>query len=194
MRTSRSTHAFSLIEVVIASAIFAASIFAVIGLMAPMSRRVEDVIDSEVAARLTGSIDGELRRLGFAAVSAPGFLSAMDPSLSNPQPLTLVADQTGSRVLLDCDDPTYPANNRLDDASLPGIANRDRYFQIRLNLVEPFDSVNSPAVFVRADVLWPYYVPIGPAGTTSVEVDDDPHEVVPIGQRQTMSYFFAIRR
>ena len=85
----QGTASFSLIEVVIATAVFATAIVAIIGLMSPLSRRVEDVIDSETAARLAGSIQAELSRLGFNTVS---------PEIAKGDPLYLYATPDGRRV------------------------------------------------------------------------------------------------
>lgn len=177
--------AFSLIEVVIATAIFAVAIVAVVGLLSPMTRRAEDVIDSEVAARLSASIQTELERVGFTtSVTLTDGAGALE----------LVANDTGTLVRL-VSGPA-PANRPPNDTDLPGIPNRDRYFRIFLGRQTgtlAYDPTNSAVLALRADVEWPYWIPEGPATPNPASVSTDPHTEVPEGQRQRLSYFFALR-
>jgi len=178
---------FSLIEVVVASAIFAVSIVAVVGLIGPMSQRVGDVVDTEVSAKLAGAIESEMQRIGFARITG-------DPDVSDDAAAVLAANSGGTRVLLAAG-PDPEADHPLNHPTLPGIAMRDRYFRVRLVLAAPFDPSTSSAVFVRADVAWPLNIPTGPANPAAVQVDDDlNYTEIPVGQRRTLSYFFAVRR
>lgn len=175
---------FSLIEVVIATAVFAVAIVAVVGLMGPMTKRAEDVIDSEVAARLSASIQSELERIGFAT----------GVSLTSGVSLELVASADGTlvRVLSGA----APANRPPNDSELPGIPNRDRYFRIFLSRqtgVLAYNPATSGSLALRADVEWPYWIPEGPATVNPSTVATDPHIEVPASQRQRMAYFFALR-
>lgn len=182
---SAARSGFSLIEVVIATAIFAASIVAVIGLMGPMTKRAEDVIDSEVAARLSASIQSELERVGFA------------DAVGLPAPITLFANPDGTVVRLGSGpEVPLPVDRSPNDSGLPGIPARDRYFRITLNRVTgqlAFSPGTSGSLALRADVEWPFWIPEGPATLNPTSVTTDPHLEVPEAQRQRMSYFFALR-
>lgn len=184
-RSSTARRGFSLIEVVIATGIFALAIVAVIGLMGPMTKRAEDVIDSEVAARLSASIQSELERIGFTTgVSLTEGAGALE----------LVANDTGTLVRLVSG--SAPADRPPNDAELPGIPNRDRYFRILLSRQTgtlAYDPATSGALALRADVEWPYWIPEGPATPNPSSVSTDPHLEVPAPQRQRLSYFFALR-
>lgn len=186
--TSGGGRAFSLIEVVVATAIFAVSIVAVIGLLSPMTKRVEDVIDSEIAARLAASIQSELDRL---AVN-PGFDATA--ALVRPGAIVLFADPSGTRVRL-----STAADNPLIAGNPPGLAERDRFFRITLSeqtlggVVNP-TIANMAAFPMRADVEWPYWIPVGPATVGATAANADPHDEVPATVRSRMSYFFALRR
>lgn len=190
---SRFIAAFSLLEVVVATAVFATAIFAIIGLMNPLSKNVSDVIDSETASRLADSIQAELSRIGWAQAIDSGFLLKLDPS--SPNPIQLVANTRGDRVrLLLVESGSPPADNELNHATLPGIADRDRYFLITLSRVVAFNSANSGSLTVRARVEWPYQIAAGPAtGTVNAHGDGaDPFIRTTAGERQNSSYFFAL--
>lgn len=174
---------FSLIEVVIATAVFATAIVAIIGLMSPLSRRVEDVIDSETAARLGQSIEAELSRIGFP----------LAVTLTNGVSLELVANERGDRVLISSG-ATPAADNELDHLTLPGIAERDRYFRIILSRQVAYNATNSGSLALRADVVWPYRLPQGPASTTTNAVGGfaDPSVLTADSSRQSLAFFFAL--
>ncbi len=117
-----------MIEVLIATAVFATAIVAIIGLMSPLSRRVEDVIDSETAARLAGSIQAELKRVGYDTVNSV---------IADQDTLYLYATPDGRRVLRGPEpspegdediSTTMVVNNdlKIESPGIPGIAKRDR--------------------------------------------------------------------
>lgn len=180
---------FSLIEVIVAVAIFAGSVVAILGLLSPASQSVEDVLDSYTANRLTENIRAELSRIGFdEAVSLTGGTNT----------ILLVARQDGERVLL-LDDPGggAPADRVLNDATLPGMAERDRYFIISLGR-QTGDLAYSPIsgfLALRANVSWPYQRPVGPQSTTTVAsgTGADGFRSVPASERRTIAYYFAIK-
>lgn len=175
---------FTLIEVVVSTAVFATVIVAVIGLLAPISRRVDDVSSADLAARLAGTIETELRRVGFdwARTNIPSPLSA---------PIFLVAAADGSRIRLESGG---DADAALNIAS-PGIAERDRYFRIGVKQSTPFVDGTHGTMTITAEVMWPYRVPVGPASSTAVArfVDGgDPSAEPPETERRTVVFFFAI--
>lgn len=187
--STHSAFGFSLIEVIVAVAIFAGSVVAILGLLSPASQSVEDVLDSYTANRLTENIRAELSRMGFdEAVSLTGGANT----------ILLVAMQDGERVLL-LDDPGGgpPADRALNDPTLPGMAERDRYFIISLGR-QTGDLAYSPTsgfLALRANVSWAYQRPVGPATNTvsATGSNADGFRSVPPSERRTISYYFAIK-
>ena len=176
---------FSLVEVVVATAVFATAIVAVLGLMGPLSHQAEDIVDSEVAARLSQNIQLELERIGFDSA-----VTITDPA----NPFYLVATKEGDRVLLASG--TSPADNPLSDTTLPGIANRDRYFRITVSRQTgalAYVDGTSGFLALQAEVEWPNLVPLGPASATAVNVDDDGSQPTAPSDRRRLSFFFALR-
>jgi len=175
---------FSLIEVVIATAVFATAIVAIIGLMSPLTRRVDDVIDSETAGRLAESIRAELARVGFSDATF----------LTETPNVQLVANELSDRVrLLTPLSGDVSADHDLD-AALPGIAERDRYFRITLNRQFPFTDGISGSLALRALVEWPYQLPTGPGSDTMKATGSEADDSVqtPASARQTIPFFFAL--
>jgi type II secretory pathway pseudopilin PulG len=162
-----SQKAFSLIEVVISIAIFALTIVALVAMLAPVSRDTDRIRDSETASRLASSIERELNRLNFETVR----------SSTDGNSLYLVATRDGFRVLATGINPNAPttqpgspraAETNLNDATRPGIADRDRYFLIKVSRFPAGD----PALQVAGDsqgnlplivtISWPFRLPQGP--------------------------------
>lgn len=183
---SHRRSAFSLVEVVVAIGIFAAGIIAIVALLAPTARNVEDITDTTVATRLSDNITTELNRIGFVAVR--DFLAPSNATLDRT--IHLVATRDGRRVVRTGADVRsspapgssqsvtlagQPAENALDDATAPGLAERDRYFLITVTraATDPADPLffhrntagRTPdaSLPVRIRVEWPFYVPAGPA-------------------------------
>lgn len=191
----RSLLAFSLIEVIVATAIFATSAVAIIGLMGPISRNVENAIDSETAARLAQSIQDELKRIGYETVgndivSTPVYLYATSEAnrvLVGPDPSVENSSSVGA------------VNNDLETESPPGIAKRDRFFLVTLEDLQPFggafDDNVSGSIPLRATVVWPYRVPSGPASdlsTSGGDPDFDPSVMVSAADRFQLNFFFSL--
>ena len=106
-RSSSKRHAgFSLVEVVVAVGIFAVSIIAVIGLLAPTNKNIAAVRDTDDTSRVVSAIqsklqDKALETNGFTTVG--GFLQTSapaDPADGNEytNALTLYASRDGTRV------------------------------------------------------------------------------------------------
>lgn len=183
------SRAFSLVEVILAVGIFAASIVAVIGLMSPMTKRVEDVLDAEVASRLSNTIESELQRLGFAWAA-----TTVPAAGAEAAPIRLFADASASRIRLS----GAAADAPLRGVDEPGIAERDRYFLIEVRqLAAPFAYVDgvSGSVAVQSRVTWPYQVPAAPGSSTAIATGPgaDDFSPVPDGSRSSLTYFFSIR-
>jgi type II secretory pathway pseudopilin PulG len=167
-----SQKAFSLIEVVISIAIFALTIVALVAMLAPVSRDTDRIRDSETASRLASSIERELNRLNFETVRS---------STVPPNSLYLVATRDGSRVLVTGVNPAdplvvttvdRPAERALNDATRPGIADRDRYFLIKVSRFPAGDPALQVAGATQGNlplivtISWPFRLPQGPAPAT----------------------------
>ena len=186
----RLAGAFSLVEVVVAIGFVAASLVAVLGLLAATTHSSSELSDAQGRACLGGSVQCELERLkdslGFA-----GLASAVPPSGSTV-PLRLVGTRDGLRVR--CAEAADPAANRsLCDPVLSGIANRDRFFLlelIRLPEWETAPDAGFVAVSVRCS--WPYKLPVGPATPGASDCDADPAREVPASERHVTILLFAV--
>ncbi len=149
--------AFSLIEVIIAVALFAASVTVILALLPGLTRRSAENADRLVAQRLPDAVRVELERLAL-----PGFdaLAAQAPVMGTPPEngLALVATRDGARV--QARDAQAPATGRIADG--------EQYF-----LVECWRFADGPLRYDAAQsslalcvrVTWPYRLP---GSTTSV--------------------------
>jgi type II secretory pathway pseudopilin PulG len=201
--SSRLRHAFSLVEVVLAVGVFAASIVAILALLQPGQKRVEDQFEGATARSLVETIQAELERIGFSA--------AADVSMAI-NPIVLVATADGSRICVlsdpDAGGPIVAqADNQLDDPALPGMAERDRYFLVQV--FRHADALDLPVcgaggetgefsgfLALRAEVRWPFHQPLGPPSGTvfSTGANADPFAVAPVNQRRLAVLNFALRR
>jgi len=119
MRASASVRSFSLIEVIIAVAVFAVSVSAILALLLPLSRLGAQSADRLTGQRLPDALKVELQRLssgGFDALVAE--VPAMGEPLANG--LAFVATRDGSQ--LHSRDYHPPPADR--------IADEDRYFLV----------------------------------------------------------------
>ncbi len=190
---ARRIPAFSLVEVVVAVGIFAIGIVGVLGLLSPSIKSVSEVGDTAVANRLADNIQVELERLGFTAVTT---------ALPNSGALiTLVANRDGSRVLLS----TVADNDVAATDRPPGILHRDRYYGITVQQLSslPYVAANSPGfIALSVRVVWPYQIPVGPAGATTSPAAETSTTYtpvapatgsVPVSQQSVMLLNMAIR-
>ena len=115
------------------------------------------------------------------------------PAAGSAAPLRLVASKDGRRVLR-ADGPAPAADRPLDDATLPGMAQRDRYFlaEVTQQLDLPYaPGTGFLAVSVR--LTWPYKLPVGPPTPGEVRPNGDPTREVPADERDTAIFNFALR-
>lgn len=175
---------FSLVEVVVALGVFSGAILVVIGLSSPLQRRVSGALDAEIAGNLVKNVESEIRRIGYSNLMASPLLPRLSAGASDP--LFLYATADGNRVLLDID-----AEKSLSTGNPRGMAERDRYFRIRV-ISEHSPDANAGWLSLRADVSWPYRIPAGPPTHDAASADQDPSEVIPETQRSDISYFFAL--
>lgn len=149
--------AFSLVEVVVAVGIFALAIVGVIGLLAPTSKNIADVADSDAASRVISAIQSGLQRAGFNDVRAS--------LLANK---TFYATKDGSKVAASDATGVWTAGT-----------NQEKFFEFRL--VRNGDTPNvgdglSPAAndatagFLAFTIVlkWPAYVPSADGVGTAV--------------------------
>ena len=183
--------AFSLVEVVAAIGILAVTLVAVLGLMMATVRSGGEVADADAVARLAENIQGELDRLQ-ASLGLAGLAGLVSPG-SGGRAFCLVATRNGARVR--CSDPADPAADRaLDDPTLPGIANRDRYFLIEVSQSPGFEFAHSSgflAVSVR--ITWPYHLPVGPPAPDAAGRAVDAVREVPRNGRDLAIVNLALR-
>lgn len=193
---ARRAQAFSLIEVVVATGIFAVAIVAVIGLTGPLSKRVDAVIDAEIASRVCAAIQAELSRSAIDAVAGQ---TSIDEDTGEEQTLSLVVSADGRYGRLWREGGGSPADNALNHPSIPGIAERDRYFLVTIGRARglTYQQDMSGSLAIYAHVVWPYRVPAGPAtpeNTIATGAGADPSIEVPSNERRRIMYFFALNR
>lgn len=150
---SRATHAFSLIEVVVALGLLAVTVVTVLALQGSIGRSVAEVSDHYRASQLADAIDLELRRLRDLPLpdgrpERLGALSILIPPEGSDHPLRLVAPREGSRVLreAEADDPVN------------GLPLRDRYYLIEVRQ-QPAPLAYTPGagyLAVAVTVKWPF--------------------------------------
>lgn len=193
--TSSGKQGFSLIEVILAIAVFGLTIVAVIGLLGPAAQQVRDLQDLKVANSLPGPIREELNRVGF--------LYFVNDTLTDTQnldpPLYMYAPEDGSRVVAYTDrngvtvaDPPDAGNGYIPPDGIP--QNR-RYFEIRVEDPEnPLDGAaandelwyteGSAYVALKITISWPNNLPTGqnPSDFSTVDEQD----------RTTFEYYTAV--
>ena len=101
-RPLRSLVAFSLVEVVVAVGIFAISIVAVIGLLAPTSKNVAAVRDTDDASRVVSALQANLQGAAFSDIIT--YLQTDMPADTDGEPYkgnkskTIYSSRDGSRI------------------------------------------------------------------------------------------------
>lgn len=174
MRPSGKQPGFSLIEVIIAVGIFAASVAVILALLPGLTRQAADTTAMFTAQRLPDAVRLELERLsasgGFDGLRAT--IPAMNASLADG--LVLVASRDGARL---------HSRAYLPPAPTAAIPQDEQYFAIELWRFTSgqlaHDSHTLLPVFVR--VSWPYRNPGAPA-------------VTPMAGRQQLTFTLALNR
>ena len=176
MRPHRSTAAgFSLVEVIIATGIFAASVAVILALLPALARQAAGSADTLTALRLPDAVRFELQRLAAAGGFDALANQAAPMAAPLPDPLTLVATRAAARV---------EALGYLPPAAAARMAEDQRYF-----LIEIWRFGEGPLVFdaggaglaLHVRVSWPYRAP-GSATTT------------PLANRDQVTFNLALSR
>jgi len=166
MRRIFSVRAFSLIEVIVAVALFASSVVVVLALLPALTRRGAETTDRLVAQRLPDAIQVELTRL-----AAPGFdvLAGRMPLMGAPPEngLAMVSTRDGSR--LQALDDLPPTDGRMPEQAQYYLIECWRFPDGPLQ----YDVAQS-AMALTVRVSWPYRQP----GTTATTPADSRHELI----------------
>jgi hypothetical protein len=174
MRAPAKRTGFSLIEVVLATGIFAVAVTVMLALLPSLTRQNTEAADALVAHRLPDSVRVELQRLAANDFSA---LAATIPIMAAPldNGLLFVASRDGAR--LHSADYLPPADNLL----LPP---EQRYFAIEVWQFSQgalqYDAT-APVLAVGVRVSWPCYNPGSPAPT-------------PLADRSQFTFVITLRR
>ena len=200
-RRGPPTHAFSLIEVIAAVAIFAIGMVAVLGLFAPVSRSVSTVSDAEAAARVVDNVRARLQALPFSTAlsliqevadvrkkDGDGNYNPNDPTKS---PAVIFGKLAGDVGIYDA------GVNRKQwyDGSVPTpqpVPNADKFFEIDLIRIDALSPKAADAtaamVAYTMRVRWPCFLPssngvavqvgANPAGGGAVPYDHSKKEVL----------------
>lgn len=152
-----TTRAFSLIEVIVAVALFATSVAVILALLPGLTLRGSETTDRLVAQQLPGALHAELHRLARQGFDA---LAGQVPVVGMPAEngLAFVATRNGAR--LHARDYLPPATGR--------IAEGEQYFQVECWRFSSgslqFDSAQS-SLALAGRVTWPHHQPGGIAPT-----------------------------
>lgn len=178
---------FSLIEVVVAVAIFAIGMVAIVGLFTPVARSVTSSEDADFAARATDALRAKLQRLPFDTVagllkstSSSGHELTIADARSDydltRDPQLLFASRDGTKVGLYSDPIWIDAGTRRN-------TDRDKFFEIALirnETVSPKTSTTTDAdgneivtnldptasvLAYTARLRWPAFIPDAGTGT-----------------------------
>lgn len=199
--------AFSLIEVVVAIAIFAFGMVAILGLFAPVARSVSESADAEAAARLADVIRTKLRSLPATEVIALFKNSTsqghelVDADLRSDYDLTadpqlLFASRDGAKIGLYADPIwTNPTTRRNWDG--------EKFFEIALirnEAISPKPGSTGAAADAEPDALaamlaytvrvrWPAF--FADTSTTAVQVGANPNATVRFDHSRKQVLYFA---
>jgi uncharacterized protein (TIGR02598 family) len=158
MKCFKGKSGFSLIEVVVSVGIFAVAIVGIIGLLAPTSKNVAAVADSDASIRAVAAIQSYLKEQGF----------------------------TGTQTIVD-GGTKYYANkgaNVIGNASLTTFSNNDKFFEFTLTRntdLSPSTAADTTAGFLAFTIIlkWPAYAPSADGAGTLVADSQKSTLIVP---------------
>lgn len=152
--------AFSLVEVVLAVAIFTTGVLVVAALILPTGRTISGLSEEAVAVRLAEGVRIELiRHRDAGCKGGDGRLDSLAAEIG-PAGLRLVADRSATVI------------RREAMAVEPGgIAPRDRYYLVRVEPLTDGLAYRKEAGFLALSirVQWPYLLPAGPDEQNAIE-------------------------
>ena len=204
----RGTSGFSLIEVVVAVAIFAIGMVGVLGMFAPVAKSVSTVADAEAAARVADAVRARLQAMPFdqalALIQEPADVrkndgdGAYNPNDGTKHPAVLFGKRSGDVGIYDASqgrnawyDSRVPTPQRLTDA--------EKFYEIDLvrnETLTPKDGdATAPMVAYTMRVRWPAFVMTSP--TTAVQTGQNlAGGPVPFdhGRKQVLFFTGALRR
>jgi len=168
MIRARRTSAFTLIEVVVALGLLAASVMFTVSLQSSISRSIAGTADSARAAQLVDASLLELQRLRDVSLgNGPGdrlqALAAIIPGAQDPLSLRLVGAKNGTVVFRETDLDVSPT--RIDAA--------DRFYlvEVKQQLV-PLDYVTGAGFLaITLKISWPYLPSPGPPDKISTNLE-----------------------
>ncbi|MFZ5494150.1 MAG: type IV pilus modification PilV family protein [Verrucomicrobiota bacterium] len=154
---SKPARAFSLIEVIVAIALFAGSVSVILALLPDLTRRGVETADRLVAQQLPDALHAELKRLATAGFDA---LAGQAPLMGRPPENGLAFVATRGGALLHSRDYLPPVDGRL--------AEGEQYFLIECWRFSEgalaYDPAQS-ALALAVRVSWPYRQPGSTAPT-----------------------------
>ncbi len=166
---------FSLLEVIIATGIFAAAVSVMLALLPALGRQATGTTDTLAALRLPDALHPELQRLamsgGFDALAG----QAKPMAIPLPTTLVLVASRDVSRL---------QAYSYLPPSVSEQITEVEQYFLIEVWSFDQAPLVFSPGgavLALHARVSWPYHIP----GSSTI---------VPLAAREHVNFNLSLVR
>lgn len=187
-RSANVRGGFTLVEVIVALGVLGIFLPVMLALLGRLARTGREAGDAGNATRMAAGVQDELERLQ-GVLGWEGLAAAMPPA-GTAAPWQLVGTRDGLRVRR-ADGAAADAERPPDDATLPGIAPRDRFF-----LAEVTQSPDLPYVAgagflaVSVRITWPHRLPVGPA---SPDPGTEASEEVPRDRRRWMLVTMALR-
>ena len=160
LKTNRLIRAFSLIEVIVAVAVFAGAVTIILALLPALTGRGIETADRLVATRLPDALRVELARLAASDFEA---LAAQAPVMGTPLDNGLAFVATREGTLLHSRDYRPPVTGRIEIEGQYFLIECWRFPDAPLRFESPQSSL---ALAVR--VSWPYRLP-GASAPTSVD-------------------------
>jgi type II secretory pathway pseudopilin PulG len=202
--SARARRAFSLVEVVVAVGIFAFVVIAIIGLLLPNTKMVDEKIESDVARRLAQNIQSELQRYARTVAEAQkatarkgfdDFENAFFVGGVARRSLFMIATRDGSRVLVTGEDPyeawndTYKNPYKPDDPTNYSTVPAAEQLTAENNPITHTTPGNPPGIMFRDRYyLIEIFLPKSPAYRQTTVASDVAIGFVPVSVRVVWPY------
>lgn len=198
---SAARRAFSLVEVVVAVGIIAVAVIAIVGLLLPNLKAVDEQIETDVARRLSENIQSELTRYARTVLTTSnnpglndfeaGFFNGAAPTRS----IFMVATRDGSRVLVTGEDPYQAWNNTYNNPYRPNDAGNYDTVEVadartaENNLISHDTPGNPPGIAFRDRYfLIEVFLPKSPAYRATTVAGNVGLAFLPVGVRVVWPY------